>query len=177
MRYIELLTEKTGKCVPGSEQFISADSCLWRSSGSGNISLMNYFINKGADIVSGLEGAAAAGNIELFNKFVEQYRIPDYTTALNYSLENAAIYGQLEMVKYLIDQGATDLNKQLILATRYGHLEIVQYLIDHGANDLNRGLSEAASHGYFDIVQYLISRGANDFCFFWRKFKYYPIFK
>jgi hypothetical protein len=82
-------------------------------------------------------------------------------------LRIASRYGHLEMVKYLISEGANvndNINHTPILgAAQHGHLEIVKYLISKGSKfdfvDFFgcSPLSWAAWKGHVDIVKYLYS--------------------
>ena len=92
---------------------------------------------------------------------------------LNYQLIVASIDGDINAVKYLIEDGA-NVNwsdsygyTPLIFASRERHLEIVKYLVEKGAN-VNHGNNQgttplifASRDGHFDIVKYLVEHGAN----------------
>jgi ankyrin repeat protein len=58
------------------------------------------------------------------------------------ALQLAAKYGYLDIVKYLVEQGADvnwidhDGSFALILSTKYGHFDVVKYLVEHGS-DIN----------------------------------------
>ena len=90
------------------------------------------------------------------------------------TLHTAARYDNLEIVEYLIENGANieakdDYgNTPLHTAANYGStLEIVEYLIENGAdieannNDGNTPLHHAAENGNLEIVEYLIENGTN----------------
>jgi len=56
------------------------------------------------------------------------------------------------------------LGKSLVKFTGFGHLEIVKYLVEQGADihaEDDFALSWAAQLGHLDIVKYLVSKGAN----------------
>ena len=83
------------------------------------------------------------------------------------NLEEAAEAGDLERVKYLVENGAdiytVDYNA-LSSASRYGHLEVVKYLVEKGADihaDIEAALVLASRYGHLDIVKYLVEKGAN----------------
>ena len=97
-------------------------------------------------------------------------------------LTTAASTGQLEMVRYLVNQGADihaklttighaskqpDGRNALHLAARNGHLEIVEYLIEAG-NDPNEPggsgytpLMLVAENNFYDLADLLIQHGAD----------------
>jgi len=88
------------------------------------------------------------------------------------ALRQAAIKGDINSVKALLDQGV-DVNESfysetpLMLASYYGHIEIVKMLLDRGAdvNTVRDGgcsaLSYAAIGRHADIVKLLLDRGAD----------------
>ncbi len=93
------------------------------------------------------------------------------------ALVGASTNGKLEVVKYLISQGA-DINIRtkaknnndftaLIMASGGGHLEVVKFLVANGANvnDKTKGggtaLMAASANGHLSVIKFLISKGAN----------------
>ncbi|MBN2018412.1 MAG: ankyrin repeat domain-containing protein [Candidatus Cloacimonetes bacterium] len=103
-------------------------------------------------------------NPDILNERDEQYCDP---------LTVAAIAGNLDIMKYLISQGA-DINtidregsNLLHNAAANGHLEVVQYLLDQGfdinAEDANgnTALLFASSHNNFDLIKFLLDKGAD----------------
>jgi len=85
----------------------------------------------------------------------------------DYPLRKAARYGHLEVVKYLLEQGAdlhVDNDYPLRKAARYGHLEVVKYLLEQGADlhvDNDYPLRYAAENGHLEVVKYLLEQGAD----------------
>ncbi len=82
-------------------------------------------------------------------------------------LEYAAGYGNLELVKYLIENGANvnaDENEALRRAAEKGNLEILKYLVENGANISDLALIRAAIYGQLEIVKYLVENGALRCC-------------
>ena len=109
---------------------------LLDSSEENEISLVKEALNKGADI--------------------------NFQTSL--SLYNAAASGNLEIVKYLIENGALDLDGAMRAASGRGYLNIVKYLVENGANihSLNElALRLASKYGDLNIVKYLVEKGAD----------------
>lgn len=89
----------------------------------------------------------------------------------DFALHDAAIKGDLELIKYLVAHGA-NVNRwtkhgstPLLEAAAYGHLVIVKYLVDHGANVHIPGrygltpLHWACIEDHLEIVEYLIEHG------------------
>ena len=63
----------------------------------------------------------------------------------------------LQIVKYLVEAGATPLNYAMIMAVIYGQLNIVKYLISRGADkhyDNDAALLYAELKNHSDIVKY-----------------------
>ena len=67
----------------------------------------------------------------------------------------------------MLEQGANlhaDNEKALRLAALYGHLEVVKYLLEEGANhraDDDWALGWAARKGHLEVVKYLVEQGAD----------------
>ena len=83
-------------------------------------------------------------------------------------LDRSVIYsaniGSLEIIKYLVEQGAKIQDESLLEACEYGHLGVVKYLVEYGLdihyeNDLS--LIMASKYGHLGVVKYLIENGAN----------------
>ena len=79
----------------------------------------------------------------------------------------AANNGHLNVVEYLVDQGANIhvLNDALRYAARNGHLNVVEYLVNQGAdihaND-DEALRFAARNGRLNVVEYLKNEIKNE---------------
>lgn len=78
----------------------------------------------------------------------------------------AATYGKLEILKYLIKCKISFFwgNFSLVKAAEKGHLEVVEFLLEQGANinALNKGaLKRAIANGHFKVVTYLLEKGAD----------------
>jgi len=85
----------------------------------------------------------------------------------------AASFGHLEVVRWLLEQGAK-INYvvggkprcyPLLFAAKNGHRDIVQLLIEHGADvnfvwNGNNPITQAEDYGQFDVRDYLASLGA-----------------
>jgi len=99
-------------------------------------------------------------------KWIVQHKKWSYKQ-INEALQEAVWFGRLDMMKYLISQGAdvtADDDWVFQCAAQYGYLEVVQYLVSQGvdvtAND-NEALRYAALFGHLEVVQYLVSQGAD----------------
>ena len=107
---------------------------------------------------------------------------PGYPNHRPTGLMMAAMRGQLEVARFLLDNGADPSRRAggnrslgilgvnqsaLVYASAWGHTEIVRLLLDRGA-DVNMvegrrrgGLFEASHFGRWDVVKLLLERGAN----------------
>ncbi|VVC30942.1 Ankyrin repeat-containing domain,Ankyrin repeat [Cinara cedri] len=92
-------------------------------------------------------------------------------------LHSAAYFGQLDIVKFLINTRGADFNAKtdqgwtpLLLAVQKGNLDVVKYLVDEKGADFtlknsygNTPLHFAASSGKLDVAKYLIDEKGVDF--------------
>ena len=98
----------------------------------------------------------------LVDKFDADISVDNY-----YALIWAATAGYIDIVKFLVENGAdVSVAKDLALrrAAKRGHYEIVKYLVKNGANvsaDNDCALIWAAKRGHLKIVEYLVGKGAN----------------
>jgi len=106
-----------------------------------------------------LMDAAKAGDLEQVKLLISE------TGDIKYALEWAANNGHLEVVKYLVLNGA-DIharnNGAIEWAAYNGHLEIVKYLVLEGANiRTSYALDNAVIRGNIEVVKFLVPEGAN----------------
>ena len=86
---------------------------------------------------------------------------------LNQKLIEAAKSGNLEVVKYLVENGAdihAEKDYALRLAAYNGHLDVVKYLVEKGVNihaDGDYSLKLATVNGNLEVVKYLVEKGAD----------------
>lgn len=86
---------------------------------------------------------------------------------INLWLKKACQYGQLNILKFLIDRGANyrvDNDKPVILAAENGHLDIVEFLSTKKVNirtQHNYPLEVACKHGYIEMVKFLATNKCN----------------
>jgi ankyrin repeat protein len=108
------------------------------------------------------EEAAATGQVNLLDYLFSQLELPPEPEVLNHLLELAARNGHLEVVQFLVKEGATDFRPAMELAETAGQWPVYQYLEDALASQLNFGLLSAASEGDLDFVTYYVAEGATD---------------
>src|SRR5260221_9461896 len=131
-----------------------------------NISILKY-INKIYNIQVDenlLNHCCKVGNLEIFKWLSLLYLEKIYN---NYFLIPSSASGNIEIVKYLLDNGTNihhKRDKALIIASRFGHTETVKLLLDKGANihAINDcALKRAAENNFIKTVKLLLDRGAN----------------
>jgi hypothetical protein len=89
---------------------------------------------------------------------------------LEHAFRIAAIYGHLDIMRYLVDFHGVDPRNQddssVVHAAQNGHLDIVRYLVEECGSDPNQGMGGtligAARNGHLDIVRYLIEEQGID---------------
>jgi ankyrin repeat protein len=138
--------------------------CLLWASYQSNVQVIKFFIDSGTDITIVLERSSATGNLSMVKYLVENganiHACCDY--ALRYSSKN----GHLPVVKYLIEKGAdvhAFCGEALLWAAESGHLSIVKHLIEKGAdiNSFCEALLYAAENGHLSVVEFLVEKGAD----------------
>ena len=84
---------------------------------------------------------------------------------VNKALAVVSANGHLDIVKYLVENGAdANVNYALKWASMNGHLEVIKYLVEHGADitaDGNHALRWASRNGHLEVVKYLVEHGAD----------------
>ena len=124
-------------------------------------------------IGTGLMIAAASGNIALMELFIEHGADPNKTNAADeQALMHAAWRGRLDAVKWLLAHGAR-INREpmkwtaLHYAVFAGHEDVAVYLIEQGANINARStngssvLMMAVFEGHEQLVRQLLARGTD----------------
>jgi len=131
-----------------------------------------YLAERGARV--GLVGAAGIGRLDVVQQFVDAADASRREMAFRY----AAGYGQLEIVRFLLDRGVPvdahsgDGETALFYAVLGGHVEVVRLLLEHGARpgmqnqhgDVTGVAIWKAGHGgdsdrFAEIIEALIAAG------------------
>ncbi len=122
----------------------------------------------------GLKAACTIGDLERVKELISS---KDYEEDKDRALKLVSEYGYLDIVKYLVEQGAdihTCDDYSLRSASCYGHLNIVRYLIENGADihaedkyvyikdDVTcQALRMACWNGHLEVVKCLVENGVN----------------
>ena len=93
--------------------------------------LLVLFLFTGCEYIKDYDEAlkAASGksnDLEAVKRLVSQTQ--QSTNSLNEALRSASEYGNLEIVKYLVSQGATDFSEALVVASSKQNTEVIVYL-------------------------------------------------
>ncbi|RDH39931.1 MAG: hypothetical protein CFE62_006395, partial [Candidatus Aquirickettsiella gammari] len=152
---------------------------------NGHLGILEYLIHQGADLSatdnigdSTLDKAIKASHLHVVKYLINEQGL-DVNTPNRLSgqipLHLAATSGRLEIIKYLISQGA-DLSaadnigdSTMDKTIKAGHLHVVKYLINEQGLDVNTPnrlsgqipLHLAADSGRLDIIRYLLDQGAD----------------
>ncbi len=103
------------------------------------------------------QGISYSGNIELI-KYLLNRNIK--CTSWNSCLSEACMGNHLEMVKFIIKNGANRYSKSLEIAYRINNQLIIELLIECGGNNLDRALTGAVLGGHMELILNIIKQGA-----------------
>lgn len=150
---------------------MGVSKCDWRyilrcACRSGNLELVKYIMQRSVEIdFCNLMNACASGNIEVIEYLAnkEKFSKKDWTHALKY----ASLYNtlNLDIVKYIIKNGAKIKNISLINTCCYGNSEVLNFLLKYRElknKYLDECLYEASMNGKLDMVKILIKIGATN---------------
>nr|XP_047141367.1 secreted RxLR effector protein 124-like [Hydra vulgaris] len=73
------------------------------------------------------------------------------------AINNAAMNGHLEVIKYLHELGYKGTKDAINNAAMNGHLEVIKYLHELRYKGTKDAINNAVVDGYLDVVKYLIS--------------------
>ena len=170
----------------------SGKTVLFYACANDNLELVKYLVEHGADV----NAKDKDGISVILNTLIESIGHPISLSTLKPKGENLEIVkclvehgayidddilfvachtGELELVKYLIEEKKLDINVKekggdtlLFRACGSGNLELVKYLVEEKKLDINAvneygqtALFDACEKGNIEIVKYLIKNGAN----------------
>lgn len=159
---------------------------LTRAAEGGDLDMVIYLVGLGVTSATAIQAATNAGRQDVVNYLtdgtlpsddtladdiidaVEKGNLPLLVTlitesnyqedAKEFALLYAAIYGNLSIVRHLVEVMGTspilDGNYPIMVAAYYGHLDVVKYLVSRGASR-SIALPYAIDAGHQDVVDYL----------------------
>lgn len=98
------------------------------------------------------QGGWLVGLFILSNKELDWYEV----------LDNAALGGQIEVIKWLTNRTIVDYNRALRYAAQSGSIPTMEWLAAQGANNWNGALLIAAKSNSIPGMEWLVTRGADD---------------
>jgi len=142
------------------------NTALYKAAANKNKTLINLFLEKGANVNEGLEGAAKAGDMSLINFFIEK-GADDWSSSITAS----ALSENKEITAFFIDKAEKagvpiNWKQALNSAAISGNLPLVKFFYqqtEFTQSDLGNAVSQAIrSKNSKEIVKYLISKGFNN---------------
>jgi len=109
------------------------------------------------------------GSVKDLQDLVNEYPEEDFKRAATKALPLVAEMGQLDFVKYLIEEHQADIHENedmpLCLATGSGRLPVIMYLVEECQGKVNAisgaALYCAVDRGYLSAVKYMIKQGVD----------------
>jgi len=114
------------------------------------------------DINDSLVEACECGDLDSVHGLIKNGADPRYDDSS--PIIQAAVYGHLDVVRFLFDRSDPDVRGLIEESCRYGSLDIVRYLISKegvGTSSFGSGLELASQNGHSSIVELLLSKGAD----------------
>jgi len=167
-RYVQLLTSYGIRTLRGSEKFTDINICLSLSSYQNNLSMVEYFLNKGAtNLVEAFNEAILGKSLKVFIYLLDLLILNNKLTdqVLSKALISASSIGSKKILNYLISKGKEfnfpsiqDFNLSLYHAVIHDHYKIIDYLISLGANNFYSSLYEVSLKGNVELINYFIAK-------------------
>lgn len=132
-----------------------------RACSNGHLNTVRLLIPKVSNFQHGILHASEKGYLEIVHLLIG-YSGNKYLYS-NPALLNACQHGHLEIVDFLLQNGADNINEGLVNACWGNQGTIVKYLIHHGAISFDAGMCNACSNVNLGLVELLIACGATDF--------------
>jgi Ankyrin repeats (3 copies) len=97
------------------------------------------------------------------NMEIVKLMIEKGSTDFNWAMRYAAEGGNMEIVKLMIEKGAIGFNSAMLDASEGGHMEIVKLMMEKGATYFDWAMARAAEGGHMEIVKFMIKKEAKEF--------------
>lgn len=151
---------------------VGADVKLKKAIRMGNMEKLEEAVRDGAEVdLYDLSMAVERGNFDIVKylvgeKVVELESRPQklYGDAdmSAWVVITAAYIGRLDILKFLVENGAPIHDEAIYDAISGGHLDVVEYLVGKGVPIDDGDLKRAASGGHLDVVKYLLGDEVKD---------------
>ncbi|EFA84710.1 hypothetical protein PPL_01702 [Heterostelium album PN500] len=153
-------------CKPHGIYRFDCYDFLYLAAKNGKLEIVKYLdkVHQNWDYYNAFIAAPEGDSIELLEylDYCERhknYHGPRDDRAYHYSsVENAAYYGKLEMIKWLLANRPNDRKERMIINSVYsGKVEVVKYLFEIGEsyNGITGLIDTACLSGNLDVVKYL----------------------
>ena len=165
-RYIQYLETKSSVGIPEMFWDINVDNLL-KFAGTANYEILFQTLIESHSICPDtmLYRSSGYGFLTTVKYLDSVYRSIIHPYAYDIALNEAAKYGRLDVVRYLISSEGTyihcDDDQALFSATIHGHLEVVKYLVEYDTitpKKIKEATRFASNGGHCAIVEYLMSR-------------------
>ncbi|KAJ3404346.1 hypothetical protein HDV05_007232 [Chytridiales sp. JEL 0842] len=131
----------------------------WQVAREGRFEDINYLAQTRPQCfdINTTDFAAASGNLKLFQYLIEIINDPEDPFSYE-AINNAAVNGRLEMVKYLSEYSfdCACSSRTMDYAASEGHLEVVRYLHENRMEGCTTNAMDwAAEEGHWEVVRFL----------------------
>lgn len=130
-----------------------------------HVETVKFILTEGIDnaYVAFLD-AVRLGNVEIVNLVMENaYSVLDRDNVWPEAMQEAAIGGHLNLVKYFVNEFKLDhWERGLQAAAKGGYLDLILYFIGEGAKKWDRALKAAYEAGEDWLIPFFLDKGADD---------------
>lgn len=131
----------------------------------GKLDILNYALEMGGIGISYFQivkNAVINGNLDLVRNILTNHNIHNIRKLAN----EAAGFGHVHILEYLISLGAEDYDSMLKKAVKYNHFNVVKYLVENQLyTKFNKLAKIALENSNIKILIYALRRGANNYDF------------
>lgn len=118
--------------------------------------LARFLVDHGADgFYLGLQGACRGGHIGLAKVMIRLGGIVDLERAASHAAQS----GCIDLLEFVLANGASNRNRILIGATEGGHMEIAECAIRNGANNWEDAMNTACDYGNRAMIELCEAHG------------------
>jgi len=122
----------------------------------GKLEVVKWLQTKNFDCCSATTNAAAHGGQLDMLKWLH---FENHCELGDYICDQAVLGGHLEVLRWLITQGASCNNRTTDIAAEFGYLDILKWLIQEGWHVDDTICGDVASDGHFAMLKWLVAEG------------------